>query len=50
MAWLIATGVWPIDTIVIVIANDLMWWVPFAWYLLDGWPHFRATWRASSRH
>jgi 2-polyprenyl-6-methoxyphenol hydroxylase-like FAD-dependent oxidoreductase len=41
---------WPIDTIVIVITNDLTWWVPFAWYLLDGWPHFRATWRASSRH
>lgn len=49
LAWLIATGVWPLGTVVIVITNDLMWWAPFAWYLLDGWPHFRATWRPSSR-
>ena len=50
LAWLIATGVWPLGTIVIVVTNDLMWWVPFAWYLLDAWPHFRATWRPSSQH
>jgi hypothetical protein len=46
MAWLIATGVWPISTVVIIATNDLIWWVPFGWYLLDAWPHFRAPWRS----
>jgi hypothetical protein len=46
LAWLILTGVWPADTVVIVITNDLLWWVPFGWYLADGWPDFRASWRS----
>jgi hypothetical protein len=46
LAWLIATGVWPPSTVVIVITNDLIWWVPFTWYVLDAWPDFRATWRS----
>ena len=44
LAWLIVTGVWPFSTVIIVITNDLLWWVPFAWYLLDGWSDFRASW------
>lgn len=43
-AWPIAAGVWPFSTVVIVITNDLVRWVPFAWYLYDGRPRFRATW------
>jgi hypothetical protein len=46
LAWLIATGVWPYTTVVLVVTNDLIWWVPFGRYLLDAWPHFRATWRS----
>lgn len=44
LAWLTATGVWPISTVVLVITNDLVWWAPFAWYLIEGWPDFRASW------
>ena len=42
LAWLILTSVWPVATVVIIITNDLVWWVPFAWYLRDAWPAFRA--------
>jgi hypothetical protein len=42
LVWLILTSVWPVATVVIVITNDLVWWVPFAWYLRDTWPAFRA--------
>jgi hypothetical protein len=44
LAWLTATGVWPPSTVVIVITNDLPWWAPFTWHLLDGWSDFRASW------
>jgi hypothetical protein len=39
LAWLIATGQWPVRTVVIVLTNDLIWWVPFALYLRDAWPY-----------
>jgi hypothetical protein len=32
---LIASGRWPIQTIVLCLANDLIWWVPFGLYLHD---------------
>lgn len=48
LAWLIATGVWPISTVVIIVTNDLVWWLPFSCYLLDAWPDFRASWRSAS--
>lgn len=41
-AWLVITGRWPIASGVIVLTNDLIWWVPFALYLRDapaGWRH-----------
>ncbi|MGL5930987.1 MAG: hypothetical protein ACRCY8_18805 [Dermatophilaceae bacterium] len=44
LAVLIATGEWPIDTVILVVTNDLIWWVPFAVYLVDAWPRYRATW------
>ena len=47
LAWLILTDVWPVSTVVMIVTNDLIWWIPFAWYLIDAWPDFRATWRTS---
>ena len=44
LAWLIVTDVWPIDTVVIILTNDLVWWLPFGWYLIEAWPDFRASW------
>jgi hypothetical protein len=44
LAWLVLTGVWPPATVVLIVTNDLIWWVPFAWYLRDAWPQYRATW------
>ncbi len=35
LVWLIATGVWPIATIVLCLTNDLIWWIPFTIYLRD---------------
>jgi hypothetical protein len=41
LAWLILNGTWPPDTIILIATNDLIWWIPFAWYLHDAWPAFR---------
>jgi hypothetical protein len=41
LAWLIVTGTWPADTVILVVTNDLIWWIPFARYLRDAWPDFR---------
>ncbi|WP_211265427.1 hypothetical protein [Actinacidiphila oryziradicis] len=41
LAWLIVTGTWPADTVILVVTNDLIWWLPFARYLRDAWPDFR---------
>jgi hypothetical protein len=45
LAWLILTRQWPMSTVVLVTTNDLIWWVPFAWYLFDAWTgqHAAAT-------
>ena len=37
------SGQWPIATLILCVTNDLVWWLPFAIYLRDSWPHFRAT-------
>jgi hypothetical protein len=34
-------GEWPAASLVVIITNDLIWWVPFALYLRDVWPLFR---------
>ncbi|MFB9720560.1 hypothetical protein [Planobispora longispora] len=39
--WLVTTGRWPASTGILVITNDLVWWLPFAVYLRDSWPHWR---------
>lgn len=41
LGWLLITGRWPPATVVLVITNDLIWWLPFATYLRDAWPAFR---------
>ena len=35
LAQLIASGTWPMKSIILCVTNDFIWWVPFAWYLLD---------------
>ncbi|WP_328675021.1 hypothetical protein [Streptomyces sp. NBC_00343] len=32
-----------------MITNDLIWWVPFTWYLFDCWPDFLAVSGLDSR-
>ncbi len=34
-AYLYFTGEWPLRSIVLILTNDLIWWVPFALYLYD---------------
>jgi hypothetical protein len=43
MVWLFWTGAWPPAAAVLCLGNDLVWWVPFALYLRDAWPSYRAT-------
>ncbi|MCW2504965.1 MAG: hypothetical protein JWO79_3249 [Actinomycetia bacterium] len=49
LAWLILTGQWPAATVVIVVTNDLIWWIPFALYLRDAWPGWRSEWDSPAR-
>jgi hypothetical protein len=42
MFWLIWSGNWPASALVLCVTNDLIWWIPFALYLHDAWPMFRA--------
>lgn len=35
LAVLIARGSWPVETIVLIATNDLIWWIPFGLYLVD---------------
>lgn len=41
IAFLIGSGAWPRSTVVLCLTNDMIWWVPFALYLVDAWPAFR---------
>lgn len=45
LAQLIATGAWPVKSMILCVTNDFIWWVPFAVYLRDAHAH-----RASARH
>ena len=38
---LILSGAWPKATVIMCLTNDLVWWIPFGWYLYDAWPAFR---------
>lgn len=48
MAYLVLTDTWPVETVVLVLTNDLVWWIPFAMYLRDSWPQYRQTLSASA--
>ncbi|MGC4045977.1 MAG: hypothetical protein QM758_19465 [Armatimonas sp.] len=45
MAMQILSGAWPWSMGVMCLTNDLIWWIPFALYLWDAWPHFKRTWK-----
>jgi hypothetical protein len=45
LAQLIWSGQWPPATLILCLTNDFIWWLPFALYLRDAWPHFRREWR-----
>jgi len=34
-------GIWPFKTIALILTNDLIWWIPFAFYLRHAFPYFR---------
>src|SRR5882672_6572700 len=38
--WLHMAGRWPSSTFVLILTNDIIWWIPFAIYLYDAWPSF----------
>lgn len=40
-AVLVITGEWPLSASILILTNDLIWWVPFGLYLYDAWPAFR---------
>jgi hypothetical protein len=46
LAYLIVTDQWPVATALLVLTNDVVWWIPFALYLHDAWPHFRSGFAA----
>ncbi|MEM7262001.1 MAG: hypothetical protein AAF488_08415 [Planctomycetota bacterium] len=43
IGWFLAysRGEWPGASIIVILTNDLIWWIPFGLYLYDAWPHFR---------
>lgn len=47
-AWLVLTGRWSPSGVVLILTNDLVWWIPFGLYLHDAWPAFRADLVSSS--
>jgi hypothetical protein len=42
LAVLIAKGTWPPATLILTATNDVVWLIPFALYLRDAWPAYRA--------
>ena len=46
MLQLLTVGAWPLRAGLLCITNDLIWWIPFALYLVDAWPFWRWTWSA----
>jgi hypothetical protein len=35
---LVGSGRWPLQTLVLCLTNDVIWWIPFGLYLYDAWP------------
>lgn len=40
-AVLVWAGDWPASAAVLILTNDLVWWLPFGLYLRDAWPAYR---------
>jgi hypothetical protein len=40
-ATLVWTGAWPVETFILCLTNDVIWWIPFGLYLYDAWPELR---------
>ncbi len=40
LAVLICKGLWPRSTMILCLTNDLIWWLPFGFYLTDAWSFF----------
>lgn len=36
-------GHWPPAAAILIVPNDLVWWLPFALYLHDAWPWYRRS-------
>ena len=47
-ALLVARGTWPPRFLWQLVGNDLVWWIPFALYLRDAWPEYRAGFRPAA--
>ncbi|WP_220506274.1 hypothetical protein [Microbispora sp. H10830] len=47
--WLFSTGQWPVSSGILVVTNDLVWWIPFVVYLVDAWPNWWRDVRTGSR-
>ncbi|MCZ6688991.1 MAG: hypothetical protein O7H41_05255 [Planctomycetota bacterium] len=45
-AYLVVQGKWPVSSLFLIFANDIVWWIPFGLYLHDAW---RATGRSLPR-
>ena len=48
--YLIATGTWPLKTLIIAVTNDFIWWPAFTLYLVDAWPALRRDVSGHRRH
>jgi hypothetical protein len=35
--YLVLRGRWPFDTVILIATNDVVWWLPFSLYLLEGY-------------
>ena len=47
--YLYATGEWPLSSIVLILTNDLIWWIPFALYLRDSWGNYANSFQVGYR-
>jgi hypothetical protein len=41
LAFPLLSGRWPLRAVLLCVTNDVIWWVPFAIYLVDSWPLFK---------
>jgi hypothetical protein len=41
LAFPLLSGRWPLRAVMLCVTNDVIWWVPFAIYLIDSWPLFK---------